>query len=150
LGLAAVLRSGRDLTIATHSYMTRVALKAAERLAEDGIECEVVDLRSLAPLDVATLVTSVRKTGALLTLEEGQVICGVGAEVAAQVQAHLGPIPVRRIGALPAPVSSCPTLEAACIPDAYLVVEQIKAFLQHPSTRRGLSGVDRSRLGLNP
>ena len=82
----------------------------------------VIDLRSLAPLDVDAVCRSVRRTGRLLTLEEGQVVCGVGAEVAFRVQERLGAIRVDRIGALPAPVSSNPVLEAACVPDAERVV----------------------------
>jgi len=129
LGLAAVLRRGTDLTIVTHSFMTRTAMEAATAMSAQGVSCEVVDLRSLAPLDIATVSASVRRTGALLTLEEGQVTCGVGTEVAAQVQQRLGPIPVARVGALAAPVSSNPVLEAACLPDAPRVVSAAVALL---------------------
>ena len=118
LGVAAVVRPGADLTLATHGYMVRVALEAADLLAPDGVEAEVIDLRSLSPLDVETLAASVGRTGRLLTLEEGQVTSGVGAEVVARVQERLGPFPAVRVGALAAPVSSNPILEAACIPDA--------------------------------
>ena len=95
-----------------------VAAEAAERLQAGGISAEIVDLRSLAPLDIDTVVSSVRRTGALLTLEEGQVTCGVGVEVSARVQEVLGSIPTARIGALPAPISSNPVLEAECLPNA--------------------------------
>lgn len=122
IGVAEVLRPGTDVTITTHSYMTRVAMEAAGRLEKHNISCEVIDLRSLAPLDVDAVCRSVRRTGRLLTLEEGQVICGVGAEVAFGVQQRLGAVRVDRIGALPAPVSSNPVLEAACVPDAERVV----------------------------
>ena len=118
LGIAAIVRPGADLTLATHGYMVRVALEAAEVLAGDGVEAEVIDLRSLSPLDVDTLAGSVGRTGRLLTLEEGQVTSGVGAEVIARVQERLGPFPAARVGALAAPVSSNPVFEAACIPDA--------------------------------
>lgn len=130
IGRSIVRRSGRDVTITTHSYMTRIALQAAEALDGEGFSCEIVDLRTLAPLDIDTVVNSVRRTGALLTLEEGQVICGVGAEIATQVQNQLGHIPVTRMGALPAPISSNPRLEPACIPDATSVAAAIRALLR--------------------
>jgi pyruvate/2-oxoglutarate/acetoin dehydrogenase E1 component len=128
IGVARVLRTGTDVTIATHSYMTIVALRAAEVLAAEGVSCEIIDLRSLAPLDVATLADSVNRTGRLLTLEEGQVTCGVGVEVAARVREALGDVPTARIGALAAPVSSNPVLEAACIPDSTRVAAAVRAF----------------------
>lgn len=128
-GRAAVRREGNDVTIATHSYMTRVALEAADALAREAMSCEVVDLRTLAPLDVETLCASVAKTGALLTLEEGQTTCGVGAEVAYRVREALGSVPVVRVGALPAPVSSNPVLEALCVPDAARVATAVRGLL---------------------
>src|ERR1700754_2706313 len=73
IGKANILRGGSDLTITTHSYMTRIALEAAKSLEADGISAEVIDLRSLAPLDMDAIGASVGKTRALLTLEEGQV-----------------------------------------------------------------------------
>jgi pyruvate/2-oxoglutarate/acetoin dehydrogenase E1 component len=123
LGVAAIARPGSDLTLATHGYMVGVALEAAGQLASQGIDAEVLDLRSLSPLDVETLAASVGRTGRLLTLEEGQVTSGVGAEVIARTQERLGPFPARRVAALAAPVSSNSVLEAACIPDAARVAE---------------------------
>jgi pyruvate dehydrogenase E1 component beta subunit len=130
VGRAVIRRSGSDLTIVTHGFMTRIALEAAIRLESDGVSCEVVDLLSLSPLDDETVAASVRRTGRLLTLEEGQLACGVGAEVAARVQARLGPVPTARVGALAAPVSSNPVLEAACVPDSGRVVVEALAFIQ--------------------
>ena len=132
LGVAAVLRPGADLTLATHGYMVRIALEAAEDLAAQGIEAEVIDLRSLSPLDVDTISGSVARTGRLLTLEEGQVTSGVGAEVIARAQERLGPFPSRRVGALAAPVSSNPVLEAACIPDAARVAAAAATLVNSP------------------
>ena len=129
-GSAKISRSGTDLTITTHSFMNRVADQAAERLQAEGISAEIVDLRSLAPLDIDTIVDSVRRTNALLTLEEGQVTCGVGVEVIARVQETLGPISAVRVGALPAPVSSNPVLEHACLPDASRVVTAAQKLLK--------------------
>ena len=133
-GLAEILREGTDVTITTHSYMTRVALEAAKALEQQGVSCEVIDLRSLAPLDLDTIAASVQRTGRLLTLEEGQVVCGVGAEVAFRVQERLGSIRVARVGALPAPVSSNPVLERACIPDADHVVAAVRKLVGDESS----------------
>ena len=90
----------------------------------------MIDLRSLAPLDAELVSASVARTGALVTLEEGQLVCGVGAEVAARVAERLGPIRAARVGALPAPVSSNPVLEAAVLPDAPRVAAAIRALLK--------------------
>jgi pyruvate/2-oxoglutarate/acetoin dehydrogenase E1 component len=129
IGKANVLRGGSDLTITTHSYMTRLALEAAKRLEADGMSTEVIDLRSLAPLDMDTIGASVGKTRALLTLEEGQVTSGVGIEVIGRVHEMLGLVPAVRVGSLPAPVSSNPVLEQACLPDASRVVTAARKLL---------------------
>jgi acetoin:2,6-dichlorophenolindophenol oxidoreductase subunit beta len=129
IGQATIRRPGEHVTIATHGYMVRIAAEAADALARDGVSCEVVDLRSLAPLDVATVARSAARTGALVTLEEGQLTCGVGAEVAFRVQEQVGAVRVARIGALPAPVSSNPVLEAAAIPDAERVIQAVRRVL---------------------
>jgi pyruvate/2-oxoglutarate/acetoin dehydrogenase E1 component len=134
IGSAKICRVGSDLTITTHSFMTRVALEAAGALQAEGISAEVVDLRSLAPLDIDTIVDSVRRTGALLTLEEGQVTCGVGVEVIERVREVLGSVSVARIGALPAPVSSNRVLEAACLPDASRVAQAARNLLRKYSS----------------
>jgi acetoin:2,6-dichlorophenolindophenol oxidoreductase subunit beta len=109
--------------------MTRLALEAAKRLEADGISTEVIDLRSLAPLDMDTIGASVGKTRALLTLEEGQVTSGVGIEVIGRVHEMLGLVPAVRVGSLPAPVSSNPVLEQACLPDASRVVTAARKLL---------------------
>jgi acetoin:2,6-dichlorophenolindophenol oxidoreductase subunit beta len=130
-GSAKICRPGSDLTITTHSFMVRTALEAAKLLEKDGLSAEVIDLRSLAPLDMKTIVDSVGKTGKLLTLEEGQITTGVGAEVVTRVIEHLGPIQFTRVGALPAPISSNRILEAACLPDANRVAAAAR-LLQSP------------------
>jgi pyruvate/2-oxoglutarate/acetoin dehydrogenase E1 component len=112
--------------------MVSVALAASSLLDTEGISCEVIDLRSLALLDMDAVCTSVAKTGALLTLEEGQQVCGVGAELAFQAQARLGPIRVARLGAVATPISSNPVLEAASLPNAARVAEAVRTML-HPS-----------------
>lgn len=131
LGVARVCREGRDVTLVAHAYMVRMALAAADVLAGEGVDCEVIDLRSLAPLDVDTVATSVARTGALVTVEEGQATCGVGAEVAARVREALPGMALRgaRVAALPAPVSSNPVFEASCVPDAPRVAAAVRALL---------------------
>ena len=128
-GLASVRRMGSDVTITAHSYMVRAAMDAAQELGQAGISCEVIDLRSLAPLDLETIAGSVRRTGALLTVEEGQLTCGVGAEVNARIQEILGPVPWKRLGALPAPVSSNPVFEAACLPNPAGIAHAVRLLM---------------------
>ena len=103
IGNAKVERVGQHVTIVAFSIMVGVALKAAETLAEQGIEAEVINLRSLRPLDTATIVDSVKKTNRLVTVEEGWPFAGIGAEVAMQVIEHafdwLDAPPVRVHGA---------------------------------------------------
>jgi pyruvate dehydrogenase E1 component beta subunit len=129
IGAANIIRAGTDVTLVTHSYLTRVARDAAELLIHEGISCEIIDLRSLCPLDIGLVAASAARTGRLLTLEEGQLACGVGAEIAARVQAVTGPLPVHRVGPRAAPVSSNPVLEAACIPDATRVAAETRRFV---------------------
>jgi pyruvate dehydrogenase E1 component beta subunit len=128
-GKAAILRPGDHVTLAAHSYMVRLALEAAERLAREGISCEVIDLRSLAPLDVETVAASASRTGSLVSVEEGQLTCGVGAEIAFRVRERVGSLRVARIGALAAPVSSNPVLEAACVPDAGRIASTVRSLI---------------------
>ncbi len=132
-GSAAIRREGTDFTLVTHGYMTQIAVKAAEVLGQTGIHCEVVDLRSLSPLDMTTVVGSVQKTGALLTLEEGQTTCGVGVEVAGRIFEAMGPVPWVRLGARPMPVSSSPALEAAAIPTVDDVLAAAQRLLAQPN-----------------
>jgi len=150
IGVSVVRRQGCDVTITTHSYMTRVALEAAVTLAKEDIACEVIDLRTLAPLDIETVIHSVRRTGALVTLEEGQVTCGVGAEIAAQVQTRLSGVALARVGALPAPVSSNPVLEAACIPNSVSVAAAVRSLLQNRSPEPGLHPMGHSQFRGHP
>ncbi len=129
IGRAVLRRPGTDVTIATHSYMTRVALDAAAQLESEGASCAVIDLRTLSPLDVDTVAASAARSKRLLTLEEGQLSSGIGAELAYRVQEKLGPLQVARVGALPAPVSSNPVLEAACVPDVERVLKKLRELL---------------------
>jgi pyruvate/2-oxoglutarate/acetoin dehydrogenase E1 component len=129
-GRVAVRRAGNHVTIVSHGYMTRVTLDAAEELAKFDVSCEVIDLRSLAPLDIAAIAASAERTGALVTVEEGQLTCGVGAEICFQVRERLESVRVARVGALPAPVSSNPVLEAACLPNVDRLVGVVNQLLK--------------------
>lgn len=132
LGKAVVRRPGTDVTLVAHSYMATVALEAATGLATQGVAAEVVDLRSLSPLDLPTVATSARKTGAVLVVEEGQETCGVGSELAFQLRAAAPDARVHRLGARRSPVSSAESLEAFCLPSTSLVVQRAQALLGRP------------------
>jgi pyruvate dehydrogenase E1 component beta subunit len=121
LGRARVLREGGDVTVVALSRLVAEAMSAAERLAADGIEAEVIDPRSLVPLDLETIVRSVEKTNRLVIAHEAVEHGGFGAEIAAEVQAvafdHLD-APIERVGAPFTPVPLSPPLEDAYIPGA--------------------------------
>lgn len=121
LGEAEIKREGSDLTIVTYGAMVHESLSAAERLAKDGAECEVVDLRSLCPLDKATFLTSVRKTGRALVVYEAHLTGGFGAEVAAiiaQESFDALDAPVTRVASMDVPIPFAPPLEDAVLPNA--------------------------------
>ncbi|HNR78537.1 MAG TPA: pyruvate dehydrogenase complex E1 component subunit beta, partial [Parvularculaceae bacterium] len=88
IGKAKVAREGTDVTIVSYSRGVKFALEAAAKLAEEGVSAEVIDLRTLRPMDTATVITSVKKTNRIVTVEEGWAPCGVGAEIAWQVTQH--------------------------------------------------------------
>jgi pyruvate dehydrogenase E1 component beta subunit len=119
IGLAAVAQEGDDLTIVAHSYTVQRALRVADRLGQDGISVEVIDLRSLRPLDADTVVESVQKTNRVLIAEEGWSTFGVGAELAARIQRACFDdldAPVERVGAAEVPMPYSKPLELAALP----------------------------------
>jgi pyruvate dehydrogenase E1 component beta subunit len=119
LGRAAVVREGRDLTLVAHSYTVQRALRVADNLSRDGIEVEVVDLRSLRPLDAETVAESVRKTSRALIAEEGWSTYGVGAELAARIHRLCFDdldAPVERVGGAEVPMPYSKPLELAALP----------------------------------
>ena len=125
IGQATIVREGKDLTIVATSYMVHEALAAAARLAEQGVEAEVVDPRSLVPLDMATIVASVKKTHRVVVAHEAVRFCGVGAEIAAQITEEAFDYldgPPLRVGAPFSPVPYSPVLEKAWIPGADQIV----------------------------
>src|SRR3546814_9309497 len=85
IGKAKVLRQGTDVTLVAHSIMVGKTLEAAEKLVEEGIEAEVIDLRTIRPFDAATIVQSVKKTNRIVSVEEGWPFAGIGSEIAAQM-----------------------------------------------------------------
>jgi len=129
IGKAKVERTGSHVTIVAFSVMVGVALKAAETLAEQGIEAEVINLRSLRPLDTDTVVASVKKTNRLVTVEEGWPYAGIGAEVVMRVIEHafdwLDAPPVRVHG-LDVPLPYAANLEKLALPQPDWVVDAVK------------------------
>jgi pyruvate dehydrogenase E1 component beta subunit len=129
IGRAKIERAGKDVTIVAFSIMVGVALKAAEALAEQGIDAEVINLRSLRPLDTATIVESVKKTSRLVTVEEGWPFAGIGAEVAMQIIEHafdwLDAPPVRVHG-VDVPLPYAANLEKLALPQPDWVVDAVK------------------------
>ncbi|WP_291321454.1 alpha-ketoacid dehydrogenase subunit beta [Desulfonatronospira sp.] len=120
LGQADIKRQGRDLTVVTWSGMLGVAMGAAEKLSQEGIEMEIVDLRTLTPLDRETILTSVEKTGRLIVLHEATRTGGFGGEIAAVVMEEgfrYLKAPLRRVTGPDIPVPASPPLEKFYIPD---------------------------------
>ena len=129
IGQAKVERTGRHVTLVAFSVMVGVAMKAAEMLAEQGIEAEVINLRSLRPLDTATIVESVKKTSRVVSVEEGWAFAGIGAEVAMQVTEQcwdwLDAPPVRVTG-LDVPLPYAANLEKLALPQPQWVVDAVR------------------------
>jgi acetoin:2,6-dichlorophenolindophenol oxidoreductase subunit beta len=133
LGSAVVRKRGKNITIAALSYMVKEALIAAEILRKEGIDAEIIDLRSAKPLDKKTVFTSVKKTGRFIVADNGWLTCGFSAEVSALVSEKLFNYlksPVQRVALpdLPAPASR--TLEKAYYPNASLIVKNVKQMLR--------------------
>jgi pyruvate/2-oxoglutarate/acetoin dehydrogenase E1 component len=120
IGQAEIKRQGKDLTLVTFSYCLLQALEAAEELkAEQGIDIEVVDLRSIVPLDMETVLASVAKTGRLLAVHESQSNCGIGAEIVARAYEeapYLLKAPARRLGMAPVSIPVSKPLEEEILP----------------------------------
>ncbi|MCO5973706.1 alpha-ketoacid dehydrogenase subunit beta [Actinoallomurus soli] len=129
IGRAAVTRPGADVTIVAYSRMAHVAVEAAEKLATDGISAEIVDLRSLRPLDRETIVESVRRTGCAVVAEDDWLTYGIGAEIAATIQEgafdHLD-APVRRVAMAEVPLPYSKPLELAALPSAESLVTAVR------------------------
>lgn len=129
-GEADVKRSGRDVTVVAYSRMVHLAMEAAEQLAADGIDAEVLDLRTLNPLDSDTLLTSVRRTGRAVIVHEACRTAGAGAELSALIHESLhGELraPVRRVAAMDVPIPANSRLEGEVIPKTADVVSAARA-----------------------
>ncbi len=134
IGRAEVRRPGRDVTVVGTAWMVHRALQAARQLAGEGVEVEVLDLRTLAPLDVPALLASVHKTGRLVVAHEAWKIGGLGAEVAATVaeQAFASlRAPIVRVGAPHAPVPAHTTIRRAFLPTAQDVSDAVRAVMKY-------------------
>lgn len=133
LGSAAVVREGSDLTVVSYSNMVNIALVAAEQMATDhGVSVEVIDLRSLIPLDIDTVARSAMKTGAVLAAHESWAVGGFGAEVLAQVREAVPDqslLRTARLGAKTAPIPFSPHLEPAVVPGATELVAEMRRLL---------------------
>jgi pyruvate dehydrogenase E1 component beta subunit len=130
IGKARIARAGKDVTIVSFSMGMTYALKAAEELAQEGIDAEVVDLRTLRPMDTETIVESVKKTGRIVTVEEGWPQSGIGAEIAARVIEHAFDYldaPVTRVSGKDVPMPYAANLEKLALPTVAEVVEAAKA-----------------------
>jgi pyruvate dehydrogenase E1 component beta subunit len=129
LGVAEVKREGSDATIVARSLMVPTALKAAEELEQDGISCEVIDPRTIRPLDIQTIIESVKKTNRVVIAEESHPFCGVGAEISAEIHERAFDYldaPVRRVSGADVPMPYAKNLEQLAIPDVAQIVAAVK------------------------
>ncbi len=134
LGKADIKREGSDITLIAHGGCVLTALKAAEKLKKDNnVDCEVVDLRSIRPLDKATILKSVKKTNRVLLIEENKPFCGIGAQISHMIQREAFDYldaPVHRISSVDSPAIYSPPIEKIQVPDARLVMREVRNILQ--------------------
>ncbi len=131
-GKARVAREGKDITIVATSSMVMKSEAAAEKLAKEGIECEVIDLRTLVPLDRDAIIESVKKTGRLIVADEAHERCGVGAEIAADIAEDIFyylDAPCGRVNTPNVPLPFSPALEFPLIPSEEKIIEKVKHIL---------------------
>ena len=132
IGKAKVLREGSDVTIVSFSMGLTYALDAADKLAEEGVKAEVIDLRSLRPLDTDTVIASVQKTNRLVVVEETWPICGIGSEIAMQVQEKAFDYldaPILRVSGKDVPMPYAANLEKLALPSAAEVVTAVNSVM---------------------
>ena len=132
IGSARVIREGAHVTLVAHSISVGLIMEAAEKLAAEGIEAELIDLRSLRPLDVATVIQSVKKTNRVVTVEQGWPICSIGSEIAAQVVEHAFDYldaPPMKITGKDVPMPYAANLEKLALPHLEDVIAAAKAVL---------------------
>ncbi len=129
LGVADIKREGKDATIVARSLTVPLALKAAEELEKDGVSVEVVDPRTIRPLDIDTIIRSVQKTNRVVIVEESHAFCGVGAEISAQIMERAFDYldaPVKRISSADAPMPYAKNLEQLALPDVAKIVAAVR------------------------
>src|SRR5215210_3431516 len=129
LGVADIKREGTDATIVARSLTVPLALKAAEELEKDGVSVEVIDPRTIRPLDIETIIKSVKKTNRLVIAEESHAFCGVGAEISAQVMERAFDYldaPVKRVSGVDVPMPYAKNLENLAIPDVDKIVAAVR------------------------
>jgi pyruvate dehydrogenase E1 component beta subunit len=132
IGKANVKRVGRDITIVSYSRTVLLALEAAEQLSQSGIEAEVIDLRTIEPLDMDTILESARGTARLLVVHESHTNCGIGAEIIARVNEqapHVLVAPARRLGAKHVPIPVAEALEDAVLPQVADIVRTVEEMM---------------------
>jgi pyruvate dehydrogenase E1 component beta subunit len=132
IGVAEIKRAGKDVTLIAHSKMVLVALDAAKELEKEGIEAEVVDPRTLRPLDTETILNSVKKTNHAVIVEEGWPYCGVGAQMADTLQLHAFDYldaPILRVTGADVPMPYAKNLEHMCLPDKERVMDAVHQVL---------------------
>lgn len=134
IGKAAIRRSGTDLTIVATSIMVHKALSAADELAKNGIDVEVIDLRSVRPMDRETVLASVQKTGRLISVYEGVKTLGIGAEISAMVAESDAfdflDAPIIRLGGADSPIPYSPELEKAVVPQIPDILEAARGLAE--------------------
>ena len=134
IGKADIKRTGDDITVITYHVGVHWAMEAAEILSKEGVEVEVVDLRTLLPLDKETVLTSVKKTGKVLILHEDTLTGGIGGEIAALISEYAFEYldaPIKRIASLDTPVPYAPTLEEYFLPNTKKLVEALKILARY-------------------
>jgi pyruvate dehydrogenase E1 component beta subunit len=132
IGKARIARAGTDVTLVAYSAMVQSALEAADALARSGISAEVIDLRTLLPLDMTTIAASVARTHRVLIAHEAVLNGGIGAEIAARIGTELFDeldAPVQRVGCPFAPIPFAPELERALLPGSHHIVQGVRAML---------------------
>ena len=130
IGKAKIEREGTDVTIVSFSIMVGLALEAAKALAEEGISAEVINLRTIRPLDIETIVNSIKKTNRVISIEEGWPVAGIGSEIAAISMEHAFDYldaPLVRVCGEDVPMPYAKNLEAAALPDIEKVITAVKS-----------------------
>jgi pyruvate dehydrogenase E1 component beta subunit len=130
LGVADVKREGTDVTVVSFGKILKVAQEAAEELAKEGISVEIIDLRTVRPIDYAAIIKSVKKTNRLVIVEEAWPLASIATDITYNVQRHAFDYldaPIRRVNSMDVPLSYAPTLIEAVLPNVKRTIEAIKS-----------------------